>query len=217
MPRIGKRIAIIIVSYNCRDKLKACLGSLIQSDDDYQIIVVDNGSSDGSAMMIEKDFPGVKLIDSKVNLGFAKANNVGFNEVDRELILFLNPDTFVVAGSISKLAGELDNLLNTGVHMVGPRLLFPNGEPQPSAHRRFPDLISHTIHYNFMLFSIIQKLFPGWDRSLINPIPNEVTIVKHLMGAALLTSSKAFKRAGQFDERFFCTWKKQTYALHTKK
>src|SRR3989344_9058371 len=95
-------LSIIIVSYNTSDFLKECLESIKKNTErlNYEIIVVDNPSSDNSVKMIKKEFPQVLLIESRKNLGFSKANNVGVKKSKGRYVLFLNPDTVVYKDSI---------------------------------------------------------------------------------------------------------------------
>ena len=94
------KVSVIIVSYNTRELLRACLLSLVGAN---EVIVVDNASADGSANMVEQSYPAVKLIRSDRNLGFGAANNRGLDVATGELILFLNSDARAKPGSILTL------------------------------------------------------------------------------------------------------------------
>ncbi|MFA0744178.1 MAG: hypothetical protein LASZOEIN_000968, partial [Candidatus Fervidibacter sp.] len=94
-------LSIVIVSWNVREDLRECLQSLVRSAErrvqggEIEIIVVDNASTDGTAKMVEREFPQVKLLVNSQNLGYTKANNIGINHSRGKYILLLNPDTIV--------------------------------------------------------------------------------------------------------------------------
>jgi GT2 family glycosyltransferase len=96
------KTSVIIVSYNTREILRACLNRLFDMCRDLtlEVIVVDNASRDASAEMVECDFPDVHLVRSQVNLGFAAANNVGFKVATGDTILLLNPDALLEPGAL---------------------------------------------------------------------------------------------------------------------
>lgn len=119
-------LSIIIVSFNARRDLERCLESLRAAPPvaTHEIVVVDNGSTDGSAEAA-REVAGVRVIESGANLGFARANNVGIRETTGTNILLLNSDTIVPAGAIDQLIAELDR--DSGVAVVGPRLIDGTG------------------------------------------------------------------------------------------
>src|SRR4051795_2363519 len=91
-------VSICIVSWNIKDLLRDCLNSLKGNAGDvrYETIVVDNASADGSADMVRAEFPWVKLIEPHANLGFGRANNLGYKNSTGRWVLLLNPDTVVL-------------------------------------------------------------------------------------------------------------------------
>lgn len=103
-------LSVLLVSWNTRDLLRACLGSLREhlSEVEHEIIVVDCASSDESAAMVEREFPGVRLLASKQNLGFARGNNLAFEPARGEWVWLLNPDTQVLAGAAQTLVSFLE-------------------------------------------------------------------------------------------------------------
>jgi GT2 family glycosyltransferase len=109
-------LSILIVNWNTRELLRACLFSLRQnlSHIDHEIIVVDNDSNDDSAGMVSREFPEVKLTASKTNLGFAEGNNLAFEKSSGEYIWLLNPDTEVFEGAAEKLIAFLGSNPNAG-------------------------------------------------------------------------------------------------------
>jgi glycosyltransferase involved in cell wall biosynthesis len=128
------QVAIIIVSYNTREDLSRCLDSLHASPPatTYEIVVVDNGSTDGSSDTV-RTFPNVRLIESGGNVGFARANNIGIRATMSVNLLLLNSDTIVPAGAIDRLLAELD--ANPDVAVVGPRIVDGQGRAELSFGR----------------------------------------------------------------------------------
>src|SRR3954471_16185450 len=132
-------VSIAIVSWNTRDLLYTCLQSIIDSTQRiaYEIIVVDNASSDGSAEMVAHAFPTVRLICNHENQGFAQANNAAFAGASGRYLLLLNPDTEVHAGAIDVLVDYMDRHADVGA--LGAHLLNADGSTQVSCSH-FPTL-----------------------------------------------------------------------------
>ncbi len=196
-------LSLIIVSYNVRDLLIACLESiqsaLASSRLRYEIIVVDNASSDGSPEAVRHRFPGVRLIESPENLGFAAANNRGLQIAGGRVLVLLNPDTTVPPGTLEILFDYLGEHPDTGV--VGPRLIYPDGSTQPS-RRRFPTFLTGLLES-----TIVQDYWPknpAARRYYLADRPDNVTQdVEWLVGACLMARRKVFEQAGVLDEAFF--------------
>ncbi|MEI6502125.1 MAG: glycosyltransferase, partial [Armatimonadota bacterium] len=125
-------ISTVIVNWNTRDLLRACLRSLPWGSAALrlEVIVVDNGSSDDSAAMVEAEFPQVRLIRNADNVGFVRANNQGLAAATGDWLFMLNSDTEVREGAIERLAAVAGRDL--GIGAVGPRLLNSDGTPQVS-------------------------------------------------------------------------------------
>src|SRR6185436_1595338 len=92
-------VSVVVVSYNTIDNLRRCLGCI---EPDHEVIVVDNGSTDGSADMVRTEYPAVKLLENSGNVGFGAANNQGMDLATRPLVLFLNSDCYAEPGAISE-------------------------------------------------------------------------------------------------------------------
>src|SRR3990167_4837894 len=116
-------LSVIIVNWNTKKLLEDCLRSIFKFTKDvgFEIIIVDNGSEDGSQDTVKKKFPQVKLIPNKDNLGFTKANNQGIKIAKGEYVLLLNSDTYLIENSLKKLVDNAKNLDNLGD--LGPQLL----------------------------------------------------------------------------------------------
>src|SRR5437870_10428708 len=123
------QLSIIIVSFNAREDLERCLASVTQAPPaaTHDIVVVDNGSADGSADAARR-CPGVRVIENGANLGFARANNVGIRASTGATLLLLNSDTVVPAGAVDRLLAELDR--DPSVAVVGPRIVDGRGQPE---------------------------------------------------------------------------------------
>jgi GT2 family glycosyltransferase len=132
-------LSIIIVSWNVKERLKENLKSIYSSQHnlDLEIFVIDNNSADGSAEMIKKMFPGVKLIANKTNLGFSKANNQAIRQAQGKYLLLLNPDMLLFPDTLQKMFVWLEN--NPLARVVGPMLLDKNNKTVRHV-RRFPSL-----------------------------------------------------------------------------
>ena len=130
-------LSVIIVAWNVKELLDECFSALRKSDDSLgkQIILVDNGSIDGSADFVANNYPEVELIRSPINLGFIRANNLAYKQTKGEFILMLNSDAFVSPTAIRETVLFMRD--NQDVGVVGARLVGRDGTLQPSA-RYFP-------------------------------------------------------------------------------
>ena len=134
-------MSVVIVSFNTRELLRECLNSLNERSAGIskEVFVVDNVSRDGSADMVEKDFPEVRLIRSDVNLGFAAANNRALPLCTGKYVVLLNSDAFLHEQAIQRAIQYMD--ASPSVGLGGARLVGRDGSWQPSA-RMFPKTIS---------------------------------------------------------------------------
>jgi len=194
-------VSIIIVNWNTRKLLVDCISSIYENVNNlnFEIIVVDNASSDGSVEMINFKFPKVKIIVNTKNMGFAAANNQGILTSKGRYILLLNSDTLVLKNSLQKTVVFADCHEKVGI--VGCRVLNPDNSLQPTCFM-FPSVTN-------MLFSstYLHKLFPEnrlfarermtwWKR-------NDVRQVDVVTGCFMLIRRKAIKKVGLMDEQFF--------------
>jgi GT2 family glycosyltransferase len=187
-------LSIIIVSWNVQEYLRQCLNSLRADFDQnlkYEIIVIDNNSSDNTAAMLAHDFPEVELIRNKDNLGFARANNQGIKISRGKFVLLLNPDTQVRKGCINTLISFLRSHDKTGV--VGPKLLNLDGTLQASGVH-FPSLANSLSGY----FRLKREVTGAYFVHASQPMT-----VNALMGACLLVKREVINQVGGFDEDYF--------------
>jgi GT2 family glycosyltransferase len=184
-------LSIIIVNWNTADLLQDCIESIIASTSGitYEIIVVDNGSSDHSRAMVRDRFPSVRLIANASNLGFARANNQGIQVSCGRYIQLLNSDTLIDPGALTALVGFLDAHPQVGI--AGPRLLNGDGTLQRS-WAQFPTFWSEIKGINVRL----------WRRFLTCD-GTEAYSVDWVGGACLLIRRETITQVGMLDEHFF--------------
>lgn len=195
-------ISIVIINRNCQSFLKRCIDSLftLRSNLDSEIIVIDNASQDKSVEFLEKNFPQVKLICNKNNLGYAKACNQGIKEAKSKYIFILNPDTGLLRGSLDEMLRFMEENPRCGI--LGPKLLDEDGKIQFSC-RAFPTY--STAFFN--RYSLLTRLFPHSkyaNRYLKTNWPHDnIQEVDWVSGAAMLIRRDCLDQIGKFDEEFF--------------
>lgn len=194
-------LSVIVVSWNARSYLLECLESLRSQNDglDKEIIVVDNGSSDGSPEGVSQEFPEVMLIQSEHNLGFAKANNIGIGQSKGKYVCLVNSDVVLLDGCLAALRDFMEN--NPEVGLCGPRLLNGNTTVQHSC-RRFPT-VWRLFCDAFRLHRVFahSSLFAGEEMTDFSyDSKNEI---EALSGAFLIVRKKAIAEVGLLDESFF--------------
>jgi hypothetical protein len=196
-------LSIIIVSFNVRDLLRACLASIHASTSSQrlcqEIIVVDNASTDGSARMVRQRFPQVRLIANRDNRGFAAANNQGIRESRGRYVLLLNPDTEVLDDALAVMVEFLETHPTFGA--AGPQLLYPDGSFQHNAFR-FPGVLQtffdfFPLHHR-LLDSRLNGRYPrAWYEQ------GKPFAIDHPLGACLMVRRATIEQVGLLDEDFF--------------
>jgi GT2 family glycosyltransferase len=189
---------IIIVSFNTREDLTACLASLDANRPARlrQIIVVDNASADGSVQAVRSRFPDVRLIVLDRNVGFGPANNVALRSTDAPLVLFLNSDTLVPAAAVDTLAARL---VETGAVAAGPRLIDGRGQPEIS----FGRMLSPVAEFKQKMWIWLAASGTDAARDAVARHLGREREVDWVTGACLLARLDAVRAAGGFDERYF--------------
>jgi GT2 family glycosyltransferase len=190
-------ISVVILSYNTRDLLRACLRSVAADAGDLRVetIVLDNASTDGSAAMVREEFPWVKLLESATNLGFAGGNNRALERCCGRHVLLLNADAALHPGALAALAGYLDAHPRVGA--AGPRLLNPDGTPQPSAFG-FPSLGRMAL-----TATRLARLLTGYVEPARVYRPKVPMAVDWITGACLMVRRSVVSAVGPLDEGFF--------------
>lgn len=187
-------LSIIIVNYNTRDLLKKCLKSVFGSHTnfDFEVIVVDNGSQDGSLEMLKEDFPEVRLFENGKNLGFAAANNIAIKQGKGKYILLLNSDTQLKPNTLELSIKYLN--LHPDVGAMGGQVLLPDGNLDKACRRRFPN------PWNSFLRLFGLKKFSDYN---INLPVNQETEVDAVMGAYMMVRKDVIEHIGLLDEEYF--------------
>ncbi len=207
-------LAIIILNYNTVHLLRACVDSVLMADTAlrYEVCVVDNASTDGSAAMVRREFPGVRLIANSTNVGYSAGNNLamrayGFGEGQAQTtgerpryVLLLNPDTIVPPTALDAMVRFMDESPTVGV--AGPRVRRPDGSLDRACRRSFP-----TPQVSFYRMTGLSRLFPKsrrfnaynlayWPEDAVHPVDSVV-------GAFMLVRREAIEQVGLLDEAFF--------------
>jgi len=196
------KISISIVTYNNSKVIKKCINSIfnVTNNIDFEIIVVDNNSSDSTASIIEKDFKKVRLIKNNRNIGFGAAHNIAINVGRGKYHLVLNPDIIFVENSLKKLINFMDENYNIG--LISPKILLSNGSIQYLC-RRLPSL------FGFIIIRFMPKFIRRFFQARIDYYEmretgyNKIMDVLFLTGAFMLIRSSVLDKVGGFDENFF--------------
>ncbi len=208
-------LSVIILNWNTRTLLEKCLNSVISnvqnSNFQIEVIIVDNGSTDGSKEFLKKLVNGQwSIVNSKKknysfevilndkNLGFAKGNNQGISQAQGEYLLLLNSDTEVKPGALATLVDHLKD--NPDAIGVSPMLLNMDGSKQIDYYMRFPNFWQMIFYHNVVLRPIIMNI--SLKNLLIQTPKDEPFLVDQLPGAALMARKKTFNQVGLLDEDF---------------
>lgn len=221
-------LAIVIVNFNTRKFLRNCLTSIYNSRGDFtfEVCVVDNASSDGSADMVRADFPQARLIESPVNGGFSYANNLGLRAYGYEqkvesaqiaahppqqppseelsglprFALLLNPDTVLPPDGLAMMLEFMDEHPDAGA--AGPKLVLEDGSLDLACRRSFP-----TPQVSLYRMVGLSKVFPNHPRfgryNLTYLDPDQVAEVDSVVGAFMMVRGEAVQKVGLLDEAFF--------------
>lgn len=206
-------LAIIIVNYNTKNLLRDCLTSIYSSQGDihFKVVVVDNASADGSAGMVETEFPQAEVIASQTNGGFAYANNLGLRRAGFDsdgtpqphsprYALLLNPDTLLPPTALTDMLAFMDSHPEAGA--VGPKLVRLDGSLDLACRRAFP-----TPEVSFYRMVGLSKIFPRSQKfgryNMTFADPDELLEVDSVVGAFMMVRREAIAQAGLLDETYF--------------
>jgi len=200
-------ITVIVLTYNTRNLVLQCVRKFYPRAFSlgWQIIVVDNGSTDDTASAVTETFPAVEFIRSDRNLGFAGGNNLGLRQAKGRTIILMNSDVLAEAEVLQASADALWARPDTGV--LSPRLLTPDGKPQPFAFGDDPTL-------GYLLLRGLKTLLGlgpmhRWD--VEHPVE-----VGWVSGACMLVRREAVEQAGLLDERFFLYFEDNDWCLRMR-
>lgn len=194
-------LSIVIVNWNSKEYLRACLESVLQRVGSLrsEVIVVDSGSFDGCGELLREQFPQVRFVQSQDNVGFASANNIGARLAQGTILLFLNPDTEVRGTAIQALVEAQAAIRDVGI--VGPRLLNTDGSLQASCVQALP-----TIPNQLLDIECLHRWFPEgslWQNAAMHEGRTEAVQVEALSGACMAVRKDIFDCAGGFSEDYF--------------
>jgi hypothetical protein len=207
-------LSIVIVSHNTRNLLKNCLESVSENRGiTCQIIVIDNGSVDGSAAMVRKLFPRVILLINRENTGFTKASNAGIRVANGRYILLLNSDTEISPDVLSKIVAYMDN---NKLEVATAKLVLPDGQLDPACHRGFPTPWA-AFSYTFKLEKLFPKsrIFGGYHLGYLGF--ETVHEIDCPSGAFFLVKKEVIDNVGLLDETYFMYAEDIDWAWRIKK
>jgi GT2 family glycosyltransferase len=194
-------VSIAIVSYNTKELLARCLESIFRKTKgvNYEVIVVDNNSLDGTPMMLEERFPQVTLICNNENRGFSRSVNQAFMVSHGDYFLILNPDTELYNNAIYELFNFMESHPDVGV--VGPKILYPNERLHPSCWKFMTLTVAILDAFQITLY------FPGNSFSKRYHYDywkhNYIREVDWITGAAFMTRRDIYQKLNMLDEQFF--------------
>lgn len=204
-------VSIVIVNWNSGPQLAACCDSIVRHAGPLarEIIVVDNGSTDGSGALVAGR-PGVELVRSPENLGFARACNLGARRASAAQLLFLNPDAQLFEGTLQSAVAALALPRNRRIGIVGVQLVDASGRVARSCARfpSVPMLLAHTVGLD-RIFPKLGFAMHEWDHA-------QPRRVDHVIGAFYLVRRAVFDAVGGFDERFFVYLEDLDFSLRAR-
>ncbi len=192
-------LSIIIVSWNVRDYLAACLETIQANAADlaFEILVVDSGSSDGTVEMVRARFSDVRLLPQPENVGFTRGNNIGLKQATGRYLLLLNPDTEIVGDALVQMVRYLEAHPDVGI--LGPHTLNSDGSTQ-STWRRFPTFATALFESTWLQPFAPRRVL---DRFYVRDIADSDTAdVDWVQGSALLARREVYEQIGGLDERY---------------
>ncbi len=195
-------ISIIIVNYNVKDFLFQCLKSIEKSEQslNVEVIVVDNNSTDGSVNYLSPLFPRVKFIALEENLGFGRANNLGFERAKGKYFLILNPDTILEENTLLVMKEYLYTHQEVGI--AGCKVLNADGTFQVPCRRGFPTpWVAFTKLFGLQQIFPKSKLFGRYNQTFRNI--DETYYIESISGSFMFARREAIKELGGFDTDFF--------------
>jgi GT2 family glycosyltransferase len=195
-------LSVIIVAYKSRDEIGPCLASLPRSLDEraVEVIVIDNSPGDGADGLIRTQFPWVDYVAAEKNLGFGRANNLGYARSRGECVLFLNPDT--VCNETALAHGVARVRTESGIGLISPKLVLADGTMDLACRRSIPTLWDGFCRASGLAVAFSRtKIFAGYN--LTHLPANGTYEVGAINGAFMLARREVLERVGLFDENFF--------------
>jgi hypothetical protein len=198
-------ISFVIVNWNTRELLLQCVAAIYATvrNKTFEIILVDNGSADGSVQAVQNVFPQVRCIINTENKGFGAANNQAFRIMQGRYALLLNTDATLKPQAVQTLFGFMESHPQTG--MACGQLFNPDGSKQ-NAHAAFPSVLSLLINESLLKWLLPGK-YPSKYRDYNEPLP-----VDSCVGACMIVRKSAMDQVGLFDERYFFFFEETDWA-----
>jgi N-acetylglucosaminyl-diphospho-decaprenol L-rhamnosyltransferase len=190
-------MAAVIVNYESGPALARCASGLL-AEGVGELVVVDNGSTDGSVAALRRAVPGAEVVVTGANLGYGSAANRGVAATEAPAVLVCNPDVVVAAGALAVLAAALD--ADPRRALVGPLIRTPEGDRYPSA-RRFPSMVDAAGHATLGMFTPHNRFTRTYHQADLEP--GDIAEVDWVSGACFLVRRSAFEEVGGFDETYF--------------
>lgn len=207
-------VSVLIINYNTKDLTANCIKSIYASDTKYsfEIILVDNASSDSSVDSIEKIFPKVRLIENKQNVGFARANNQAANVAAGRYLYILNSDTEIEKDVIDKVISYGDSNKKAGI--IGTMVIFPDGHLQKNFYK-FPSFFSELIFFTLGIIKSNDWFLFNLNKYKGNQItePFEVDVIA---GCSMFVRRQVYEELGLFDEKFFMYYEDSEFCHRVK-
>lgn len=208
------RLSIIIVNFNGGKVLGTCLSSIFRETRDlsYEVILVDNASTDGSVEEVERTYPAVRILRNGTNRGFAAANNIAIREASGEYLLLLNPDTEILDGAIQKTAASMESRPGAGI--AGCKLLYADRTVQPSV-RGYPSILGAFLDATF-LHVLLPRTWIVRGKGICSFDHFRAQEVDWVIGAYFMIRRSTVDRIGLLDEQFWIYGEETDYCQRAK-
>lgn len=208
-------VGIVISTLNSEPLLEDCLFSIYKNTirAKFEIIVIDNASTDNSIKMLEKNFPDVRIIRNRKNKGVAPSRNQGLKNITARYVLILDADTTIEKEAIDKMVEFMDD--NPQIGICGAKLISPSGELQLTCRRFHNILIPFLRRLTFLNFvkssrQLRNFLMEDWDHTS----PRKVD---HVIGACQLIRKEVTDQIGILDNRMFYGWEDTDFCIRSKR
>lgn len=193
------KVTASIVTYNSADEILIVLESLSKVElDNFEVFIVDNASSDNTIELIKKNYPNIKVIESKKNIGFGSGHNLVIKQIESDYHIFINPDINVESDQIKKMVNYLEE--NKDVVILTPKVLNTDGTEQflPKIFPKLKYVISGKLEGKAKIFYKWRSEYTFRDRGVNEPID-----IQYSTGCFMICRTLALKSVGGFDERYF--------------
>lgn len=206
-------VSIILVNYNTADLLLACIRSILGKTEQliYEIIVVDNASSDSSVELVRSKFPSVKVIANEENVGFGVANNIGVQNAQGKYVWFLNSDTLLINNAAKILHDAIEGYPKAVI--AGGNLYDANMKPATSFYQTMPGLWADV---DYLFFNIFSKLKYKTNLNF-NHSSRIIEVDGFISGADLMIERSIFEDIGGFDKDFFMYYEETELTYRIKR